>query len=48
MNFQLLPIEEKDLKIFKNDMQEAFQQGAMAWKNILMRKYCRSHILISL
>lgn len=35
MNFQLLPIEEKDLKIFKNDMQEAFQQGAMAWEKDL-------------
>ena len=25
MDFQLLPIEETDLPIFKHDMQEAFQ-----------------------
>ena len=30
MDFQLLPIEETDLPIFKHDMQEAFQLGAAA------------------
>lgn len=29
MDFRLLPIEEKDKKQYKKDMQEAFQKGAM-------------------
>ena len=30
MNFSLIPLETKDIEIFKNDMQEAFQQGAIS------------------
>ncbi len=29
MNFILMPLENEDISIFKKDMQEAFQQGAM-------------------
>lgn len=29
MEFVLLPIEKEDIAIFKKDMQDAFQQGAM-------------------
>ncbi len=29
MNFELVPLNEKHLAQFKNDMQEAFQQGAV-------------------
>ena len=35
MDFQLLPIEETDLPIFKHDMQEAFQLGAAAMGMVL-------------
>ena len=32
MDFQLLPVEDADLPVFKHDMQEAFQLGAAAWE----------------
>ncbi len=35
MDFQLLPVEEDDLPLFKHDMQEAFQLGAAAWEEDL-------------
>ncbi len=31
MNFELLPVEDRDLADYKHDMQEAFQLGAAAW-----------------
>ena len=27
MNFELLPIMQSDMRVFKRDMQEAFQKG---------------------
>ena len=35
MDFKLLPIDDKDLAVFKRDMQEAFQLGAAAWEENL-------------
>lgn len=35
MEFVLLPIEKEDIAIFKKDMQDAFQQGAMETFNNL-------------
>lgn len=49
MDFQLLPLEESDLTIFKHDMQEAFQLGAAAWKENLDEEILpESHINKSL
>lgn len=45
MSFQLLPLEEADLQIFKNDMQEAFQCGAAEWEDDLEEEILpESHI----
>ena len=35
MGFELKKIENKDLSVFKHDMQEAFQLGAAAWEEDL-------------
>ncbi len=35
MGFKLKKIENKDLPVFKHDMQEAFQLGASAWEEDL-------------
>lgn len=45
MDFKLLTIEDKDLAVFKRDMQEAFQLGAMAWEDNLEEEILpESHI----
>ncbi|SDB64482.1 GNAT family N-acetyltransferase [Butyrivibrio sp. INlla16] len=33
MSFELLPLEDADISIFKHDMQEAFQRGAAEWED---------------
>ncbi len=45
MGFELKKIENKDLPVFKHDMQEAFQLGAAAWEEDLEEEILpESHI----